>query len=160
MLHINIICVGKLKEKYLQDALSEYSKRLSKYCILNIVELPDEKLPANLNDSLIEQIKEKESNNIISHIEKNSYVISLDLKGKQYSSEDFSKKITDISLNISSNITFIIGGTLGLSKKVLDTSNELICFSKMTFPHQLIRIFLLEQIFRAFKISNNETYHR
>ncbi len=160
MLHINVICIGKLKEKYLQDALSEYSKRLSKYCILNITELPDEKLPNNLNDSLINMIKEKESNNIISHIEKNSYVITLDLKGKQYTSEEFSRKINNISLNNSSSITFIIGGTLGLSDKVLKSSNELICFSKMTFPHQLIRIFLLEQIFRAFKISNNETYHR
>ena len=160
MLHINIICVGKLKEKYLQDALSEYSKRLSKYCNLNIIELPDEKLPNNLNDSLIKQIKSKESNNILSHIEKGSYVLALDLKGKQYSSEEFSQKITNISLNSSSNITFVIGGTLGLDENVLKNSNELICFSKMTFPHQLIRIFLLEQIFRAFKISNNETYHR
>lgn len=160
MLHINIICVGKLKEKYLQDALTEYSKRLSKYCNLNIVELPDEKIPNNLNDSLISQIKQKESNNIISHIEKGSYVLTLDLKGKQFSSEEFSKKITDISLNSFSSITFIIGGTLGLHENVLKNSNELICFSKMTFPHQLIRIFLLEQIFRAFKISNNETYHR
>lgn len=160
MIHINVICVGKLKEKYLQDALSEYSKRLSKYCSLTITELPDEKLPDKLNSSLIEMIKEKESNNIISHIEKNSYVLSLDLKGKQYSSEEFSDKINNISLNISSNVTFIIGGTLGLSERVLKCSNELICFSKMTFPHQLIRVFLLEQIFRAFKISNNETYHR
>ncbi len=160
MLHINIICVGKLKEKYLQDALSEYSKRLSKYCNLNIIELPDEKLPNNLNNSLINQIKQKESNNILSHIEKGSYVLALDLKGKQFSSEEFSKKITDISLNSFSSITFIIGGTLGLYENVLKNSNELICFSKMTFPHQLIRIFLLEQIFRAFKISNNETYHR
>ena len=160
MLHINIICVGKLKEKYLQDALSEYSKRLSKYCNLNIIELSDEKLPNNLNDSLINQIKQKESNNILSHIEKGSYVLALDLKGKQFSSEEFSKKITDISLNSFSSITFIIGGTLGLYENVLKNSNELICFSKMTFPHQLIRIFLLEQIFRAFKISNGETYHR
>lgn len=160
MLHINLICIGKLKEKYLQDALNEYTKRLSKYCILNIIELSDEKLPNNINDSLINQIKEKESNNIISHIEKNTYVISLDLHGIQYSSENFSKKLEDISLNTSGNITFIIGGTLGLSNNVLKLSNELICFSKMTFPHQLIRIFLLEQIFRAFKISNNETYHR
>ena len=160
MLHINIICVGKLKEKYLQDALAEYSKRLSKYCNLNIIELPDEKLPNNLNDSLIKQIKSKESNNILSHIEKGSYVLALDLKGKQYSSEEFSQKITNISLNSSSNITFVIGGTLGLDENVLKNSNELICFSKMTFPRQLIRIFLLEQIFRAFKISNNETYHR
>lgn len=93
MLHINIICVGKLKEKYLQDALSEYSKRLSKYCNLTIIELPDEKLPNNLNDSLINQIKQKESNNILSHIEKGSYVLALDLKGKQFSSEEFSKKL-------------------------------------------------------------------
>ena len=160
MLHINIICVGKLKEKYLKDGIAEYSKRLSKYCNLNIIELPDEKLPNNLNDSLINQIKQKESNNILSHIEKGSYVLALDLKGKQFSSEEFSKKITDISLNSFSSITFIIGGTLGLYENVLKNSNELICFSKMTFPHQLIRIFLLEQIFRAFKISNNETYHR
>lgn len=159
MLHINIICVGKIKEKYLQEAIQEYSKRLSKYCTLNIVELNDEKVPQNLNDSLIYQIKEKESNNIISHIEKNSYVFSLDLKGKQFSSEDFSKKINDISLN-NSSISFVIGGTLGLSDNVLKASKELICFSKMTFPHQLIRVFLLEQLFRAFKISNNETYHR
>lgn len=160
MLHINIVCVGKLKEKYLQDAISEYSKRLSKYCALSITELQDEKLPNNLNDSLINLIKEKESNNILSHIEKGSYIIALDLKGKQFTSEDFSEKIMDISTNNSSNITFIIGGTLGLSEKLLKASNELICFSKMTFPHQLIRAFLLEQLFRAFKISNNETYHR
>lgn len=160
MLHINIVCIGKLKEKYLQDALTEYSKRLSKYCILNIIELPDEKLPLNINPSLISQIKDKEANNILSHLPKNSYILALDLKGKQYSSEDFSKKITDISLNSFSNITFIIGGTLGLSNEVLNNSNELISFSKMTFPHQLIRIFLLEQIFRAFKISNHEIYHR
>lgn len=160
MIHINIICIGKLKEKYLQDALSEYSKRLSKYCNLDIIELPDEKLPANLNNSIINQIKEKESNNIISHIGKSSYTIALDLNGKQYSSEDFSKKIDNISLNTSSSITFIIGGTLGLSEKILNSCNELICFSKMTFPHQLIRVFLLEQIFRSFKILNNETYHR
>lgn len=160
MLHINIVCIGKLKEKYLQDALAEYSKRLSKYCILNIIELPDEKLPLNLNSSLISQIKDKESNNILSHIPKNSYILALDLKGKQYSSEDFSQKITEISLNSLNNITFIIGGTLGLSNKLLNNSNELISFSKMTFPHQLIRIFLLEQIFRSFKISNHEIYHR
>lgn len=159
MLHIDIICVGKLKEQYLKDCINEYSKRLSKYCNLSIIELPDEKLSDKLNDKLIFDIKEKESNNILSHIRKDSYVISLDLRGKQYSSENFSKKIENISL-INSSITFIIGGTLGLSDKLTFNSNELICFSKMTFPHQLIRVFLLEQIFRAFKISNNETYHR
>ncbi len=159
MLHIDIICVGKLKEQYFKDALNEYSKRLSKYCILSVVELPDEKVPDKLNDKLISDIKEKESNNILSHIKKDSYVISLDLRGKQFTSEEFSKKLENISL-INSYVTFIIGGTLGLSDKLISSSNELICFSKMTFPHQLIRIFLLEQIFRGFKISNNETYHR
>ena len=159
MLHIDIICVGKLKEQYFKDALNEYSKRLSKYCILSIVELPDEKVPDKLSDKLISDIKEKESNNILSHIKKDSYIVSLDLRGKQYTSEEFSKKLEKISL-INSSVTFIIGGTLGLSDKLISSSDELICFSKMTFPHQLIRIFLLEQIFRGFKISNNETYHR
>lgn len=160
MLKINIICVGKIKEKYLQDAIQEYSKRLSKYCSLSIIELADEKVPQSINDSIISQIKEKECNNMLSHIDKNSYVIALDLHGKQYSSEEFSQKIENIQVNGSSTITFIIGGTLGLTEKLLSQSDELICFSKMTFPHQLIRVFLLEQIFRAFKINNNETYHR
>ena len=160
MLHIDIICVGKIKEQYLKDAVAEYSKRLSKYCSLTITEISDEQVPNNLNDKLAQNIKQIESNHILSHIKRDSYVICLDLKGKQFSSEEFSKKIENIALNDSSNITFIIGGTLGMSDELLKKSNELICFSKMTFPHQLIRIFLLEQIFRAFKISNNETYHR
>lgn len=159
MIHINIICVGKLKENYLKDAINEYCKRLSKYCKLDIIEIADEQIPNNINDKISYNIKNIEGSKIISNL-KNSYVISLDLKGKQYSSEEFSKKLENISLFINSNITFIIGGSLGLSDEVLEKSNELICFSKMTFPHQLIRVFLLEQIFRAFKIQNNETYHR
>ena len=158
MIHINIVCVGKVKESYLKDAILEYSKRLSKYCKLSFVEIDDEQIPNNLNTKISENIKEIEGNKILSHI-KNSYVIALDLKGKQYSSEDFSTKLENIAL-LNSNITFIIGGSLGLSQEVLQKSNELICFSKMTFPHQLIRVFLLEQLFRAFKIQNNETYHR
>ena len=158
MIHINVICVGKLKETYLKDAINEYAKRLSKYCKINIVEVPDEPIPSNLNDKLSESIKQAEGNKILSFV-KNSYVISLDLKGKQYTSEEFSDKLEKLSLN-NSSISFIIGGSLGLSNEVINKSNELICFSKMTFPHQLIRVFLLEQIFRAFKISNNETYHR
>lgn len=159
MLNINVICVGKIKEDYLKSAINEYSKRLSKYCNLNIVELPDEKLPNKLNNSIIDDIKYKECNKIIEHIKKDSYIICLDLNGKQVSSEDFSKKLDNIALNFNSSITFIIGGTLGLTKNVLDLANENLCFSKMTFPHQLIRVFLLEQIFRAFKISKGETYH-
>lgn len=159
MVHINIICVGKIKEKYLKDAIDEYSKRLSKYCKLDIIEINDEQIPSNLNDKISEKIKEIEGSKILSHL-KNSYIISLDLNGKQYSSEEFSKRLDNITVSDNSNITFIIGGSLGLSNEVILGSNELICFSKMTFPHQLIRVFLLEQLFRAFKIQNNEIYHR
>ena len=159
MLNINIVCVGKIKENYLKDAISEYSKRLSKFCNLNIIELSDEKLPSKLNDSIINEIKNKECTKIIQAIKKDSYIICLDLKGKQFSSEEFSEKIDNIALNFNSSITFVIGGTLGLNEEILSLSSEKICFSKMTFPHQLIRVFLLEQLFRAFKISNNETYH-
>lgn len=159
MVNINIICVGKLKENYLKEAIAEYSKRLSKYCNLKFIEIGDEKLPNKVNDSIAEEIKYKECNKILSNIKKDAYTLALDLKGKQYKSEEFSKKIENITVNGFSTINFIIGGTLGLTEEVLKNSNELICFSKMTFPHQLIRVFLLEQIFRAFKISNNETYH-
>ena len=159
MLNIQIICIGKIKENYLKDAITEYSKRLSKYCKLTIIELPDEKIPDKLNNSLSNEIKFKECSNIINHLKKDSYVIALDLKGNQYSSEEFSAEIEKISM-INSSITFIIGGSLGLNNDVLSLCNKKICFSKMTFPHQLIRLFLLEQLFRAFKISNNETYHR
>lgn len=159
MLNINIICIGKIKEQYLKSAIEEYSKRLSRYCKLNILELPDEKIPDKLNDNLSNEIKTKECNNIINHLKKDSYIIALDLTGKELSSEEFSKTIENISME-NSSISFIIGGSLGLTKALLNKCNKKICFSKMTFPHQLIRVFLLEQLFRAFKIQNNETYHR
>ena len=159
MLTINIVCIGKIKEKFFKDAIDEYSKRLSKYCKLNIVELPDEKIPEKINTNIENDIKSKECTNMINHIKKYSYIICLDLTGKEFSSEQFSKKIEDISME-SSQITFVIGGSLGLNQEILSLANQKICFSKMTFPHQLIRVFLLEQIFRAFKISNGETYHR
>lgn len=159
MLNIQIICIGKIKEDYLKDAINEYSKRLSKYCKLTITELPDEKIPDKLNNSLSSEIKSKECNNIINHLKKDSHIIALDLTGKQFSSEEFSLEIERISM-INSNITFIIGGSLGLNNELLNKCNQKICFSRMTFPHQLIRVFLLEQLFRAFKISNNEAYHK
>ena len=159
MLTINIVCIGKIKEKFFKDAIDEYSKRLSKYCKLNIVELPDEKIPEKINTNIENDIKSKECTNMINHIKKDSYIICLDLNGKEFSSEQFSKKIEDISME-SSQITFVIGGSLGLNQEILSLANQKICFSKMTFSHQLIRVFLLEQIFRAFKISNGETYHR
>lgn len=159
LLNINIVCVGRIKEDYLKSALAEYSKRLSKYCNLSFFEVPDERLPNKLNSSVINDIKNRECSKILEHIKKTSYVICLDLTGTEISSVDFSKKLDDICLNFNSSITFVIGGTLGLTYDVLNISNEILCFSKMTFPHQLIRVFLLEQLFRAFKISKNEAYH-
>lgn len=159
MVHINVICVGKIKEIFFRDAIAEFSKRLSRFCNLNIIELQDEKIPDKSNDKIEFAIKEKEGNNILSHIKKDSFVIALDLKGKELDSIEFSREIEKIS-STNSNITFIIGGSLGLSLEVLNSCDKLICFSKMTFPHQLIRIFLLEQLYRGFKISNNETYHK
>jgi 23S rRNA (pseudouridine1915-N3)-methyltransferase len=159
MLNINIVCIGKIKETYLKDAITEYSKRLNKFCNLNIIELSDEKLPNKLNDSMISEIKNKECTKMIQSIKKDSYIMCLDLKGKEFSSEEFSKKLENIALNFNSSITFVIGGTLGLNQEILSLANEKICFSKITFPLQLIRVFLLEQLFRAFKISNIETYH-
>ena len=122
------------------------------------MELQDEKVPSNLSEAEKLKIIEKESNNILANIKENSYVIALDLNGKQYTSEEFSEKIEQIT-QYSSHITFLIGGTLGMSNQLLSRANELISFSKMTFPHQLIRVFLLEQLFRGFKIQHNETYH-
>ena len=159
MIKINIICVGKIKEQYLKEAISEYSKRLSKYCNLNIIELPDKKIPDKTNENIEKQIKDLESKDILLHLPKESYNICLDLKGKEYSSVEFANLLNEISLT-NSTITYIIGGSLGFNEQVKNTCNKSICFSKMTFPHQLIRVFLLEQIYRAFKINNNETYHK
>lgn len=159
MLNIQIICIGKLKENYLKSAITEYSKRLSRFCKLEILELPDEKIPDKLNTNLCNEIKLKECGNIIRHIKKDSFIIALDLKGKKYTSEEFSSNLENISM-LNSTVTFIIGGSLGLTNELLTMCHQKISFSNMTFPHQLIRIFLLEQLFRAFKISNGETYHR
>lgn len=159
MLHINVLCVGKVKETFFKEAIFEYSKRLSRFCDLNIIEIQDEKIPDKSNEKIEQEIKDKEGNNILSHIKKDSYVIALDLRGKEFDSVTFSQEISRLSIT-NSNITFVIGGSLGLSEKVLSSCNEKICFSKLTFPHQLIRIFLLEQLYRSFKIANNEAYHK
>ena len=159
MLNINIVCVGKLKEKFFKEAVDEYSKRLSKYCKLEITELDDEPIPSKPNMKIIEEIKEKEGTNILSHIKKDSYIIVLDLKGIQLSSEELASSLEYLSLE-TSHITFVIGGSLGLTENVLKKANKVLCFSRLTFPHQLIRIFLLEQIYRSFKISSGEAYHK
>ena len=161
MINIKLICVGKIKEKSLKELCDEYIKRLSKYAKIEIIEVDDEKLPANASKADYEKIKELESKKIKEKIDKigKCTLFFLDLNGKEYSSEDFSKKIETLSTYGTSTLVFVIGGSLGMSKELLNISQNKICFSKMTFPHQLIRVFLLEQIFRAFKIQNNETYH-
>ena len=160
MLEINILCVGKIKEKFFKEAIEEYSKRLSKYCKLNIIEVADSKVPDNLSDNLKVKIKNEEAFRMLNYVKKETYLICLDLNGKEYNSVEFSEKISNLTVKGESKITFVIGGTLGIGDDILQLSKEKICFSKMTFPHQLIRIFLLEQLFRAFKICNGETYHR
>ena len=159
-MNITIITVGKLKEKYLKLAIDEYSKRLSRYCKLNIIELLDEQTPDNASEKDEIIIKDKEGKKILSKIKDNMYVVVLDLKGKMISSEEFSKFLDDRGVKGDSNICFIIGGSLGLSGDVIKRANYSLCFSKMTFPHQLFRVMLLEQIYRAFRISCGEPYHK
>lgn len=161
MINIKIMCVGKIKEKSLSSLLSEYEKRISKYAKIDIIEVQDEKFDKNLSENDISIIKEKESNKIIDKINKlsNPFLIALDLKGDNLDSIDFAKQIEKIPIKGYSTIVFVIGGSLGISDKLLSMANEKICFSSLTFPHQLIRVFLLEQIFRAFKVINNENYH-
>ncbi len=157
---INIICVGKLKEKYLCDAINEYSKRLKRFCSFSIIEVPDEKIPDNASSSTEKQIIKREAEKIQKYISDDDFVFSLCVEGTQLSSEDFSSKISSVTLSGKSTIDFIIGGSLGLDDSIKKRSNFLSSFSKMTFPHQLMRVILAEQIYRAFKINANEKYHK
>lgn len=159
-MNISIITVGKLKEKYLKDGIDEYKKRLTRYCSIDIIEVPDEKAPETLSSKEEEQIKEKEGQAILKHIKDTTYVVALDLKGKMLSSEELSDFLQDCALSGNSSIAFIIGGSLGLSKEVLQRANYKLCFSKMTFPHQLMRLILLEQVYRGFRIIKGEPYHK
>lgn len=156
---IDIICVGKIKEKYFKDAISEYSKRLSRYVNLSITEVPDEKAPENLSESEQVIVKNKEVERILKAI-KNSFVVVLDLQGKKLSSEGLADFIQKTTVSGNGAMTFIIGGSLGLSDEVIKKADFRLCFSDMTFPHQLMRVILLEQIYRAERILNNEPYHK
>ena len=159
-MRINIVCVGKIKEKYLKLGIDEFKKRLSKYCKLEIIELDDEKAPENLSDKEMLMIKEKEGKKILSKIKDNSYVIALAIDGKNLSSEELAETINKLGVRGVSNITFVIGGSLGLSDEVLSRADYKLSFSKMTFPHQLMRLILLEQVYRAYRINNGEPYHK
>ena len=159
-MRITIITVGKIKEKYLKQGIEEYTKRLSKYCKLEIIEVADEKAPENMSLAQEDIVKNKEGEKILKSIKEDSYIIALAIDGKGRTSEEFAKEIADLGVNGNSHITFIIGGSLGLSKTILTKSDEKISFSKMTFPHQLMRLILLEQVYRGFRIINGEPYHK
>jgi len=159
-MRISIVCVGKIKEKYLKLGIDEFSKRLSKYCKLEVIELDDEKAPENLSDKEMLMIKDKEGKKILSKIKDNAHVIALAIDGKNLSSEELADTIDNLGVRGTSHIVFVIGGSLGLSDEVLRRANYKLSFSKMTFPHQLMRLILLEQIYRAYRINNSEPYHK
>lgn len=161
MINIKIICIGKMKEKSMKEVLDEYIKKLSKFARLDIIELTDEKIPDNAKTAEISKIKEIESKKVLNTIDKigKTYVFTCDPNGKQIDSIEFADTI-ESSLLLNSTLTFVIGGSLGLSDTLKQKANKLISFSKLTFPHQLFRVILAEQIYRAFKIINNETYHK
>ena len=159
-MNVKILCVGKIKEKFFKDAISEYSKRLSKYCTLDIIEVADEKTSENASDVEIALVKDKEGERILKAIKDKDFVIALAILGKQMDSVAFSKYMENLTISGHSSIVFVIGGSLGLSDSVLSRSDFKISFSEMTFPHQLMRVILLEQIYRGMRIINNEPYHK
>ncbi len=157
---ITVISVGKLKETYLKDAIAEYSKRLTSYCKLEIVEVADEKTPDQASQAAEEVVRDKEGQRILKHIKDDAFVITLEIDGFMLSSEALAKKMGNLGLQGKANIVFVIGGSIGLGKAVRQRSDYALSFSKMTFPHQLMRVILLEQIYRAFKILKGEPYHK
>lgn len=159
-MRITIICVGKIKEDFYRKAVSEFEKRLSKYCKLEIIEVQDEKTPDHASEALEEQIKEKEAARILKHIKEDAFVYTLEIEGKNPDSVSFANQINQLAIRGKSHIQFIIGGSLGLHHSVTGRSDQALSFSKMTFPHQLMRVILLEQIYRSYRIIMGEPYHK
>ncbi|RYN14001.1 50S rRNA methyltransferase [Bifidobacterium animalis subsp. animalis] len=159
-MNIDIVCVGKVKERYLRDAIDEYCKRLSRFAKVDVIEVADEKTPEHASDTLNAQIKEKEGERILKHLRDSAFVVALAIEGDQLTSEQLAARIAQWGLHGVSHLQFVIGGSLGLDPRVLRRANMLLSFSKMTFPHQLMRVILLEQIYRAFKINAHEPYHK
>lgn len=157
---ITLITVGKIKEKFYEAAIAEYSKRLSRYCKLEIIQVADEKTPDKASEALEQQIKEKEGERILSHIKDGSYVIALAINGEMLDSEQLAARMEKLGVGGQSQIVFLIGGSLGLSDQVLARADYKLSFSKMTFPHQLMRVILLEQIYRSYRIISGEPYHK
>ncbi len=159
-MNIDIVCVGKVKERYLRDAIDEYRKRLSRFAKVDVIEVADEKTPEHASDTLNAQIKEREGERILKHLRDGAFVVALAIEGDQLTSEQLAARIAQWGLHGVSHLQFVIGGSLGLDPRVLRRANMLLSFSKMTFPHQLMRVILLEQIYRAFKINAHEPYHK
>ena len=157
---ITLITVGKIKERYLRDAAAEYVKRLGKYCKLELLEVADEKIPENAGNAAEESVRAKEGERILKFVRDNVYIITLEIDGAQLSSERLAERIENLGIQGRSHIIFIIGGSIGLGKEVCERSDFSLSFSKMTFPHQLMRVILLEQIYRSFRIINGEPYHK
>ena len=157
---ITILCVGKVKEKFYRDAIDEFAKRLTRYCKLEIIEVIDEKTQEQSTESEIRLVKEKEGERLLKHIKEDAYVITLCIDGKQLDSEELSEKIEKLGIQGVSHIYFVIGGSLGLADEVIHRADYKLSFSKMTFPHQLMRVILLEQIYRSYRIMNHEPYHK
>ena len=159
MMYVSVICIGKLKEKYLKDAVLEYSQRLSRFCRLEIIEIPDEKIPDNAGEKLEEQIKEREGRLIIAKLKSGTRVFAMCIEGALVSSEDIACEVESAAMQ-GAGIAFVIGGSLGLSDEVKSRADKRISFGRITLPHQLMRAVMCEQIYRAFKIINNENYHK
>ncbi|WP_270180648.1 23S rRNA (pseudouridine(1915)-N(3))-methyltransferase RlmH [Alkalihalobacillus sp. CinArs1] len=159
-MNISIVTVGKLKEKYLKQGIAEYTKRLGPYAKIEVIEVPDEKAPENLSEVEMEQVKQAEGNRILSKISPDAHVIALAIQGNMKTSEKLAKDLDQLATYGKSKVAFVIGGSLGLSEDVMTRANDTLSFSKMTFPHQLMRLVLVEQIYRAFKINRGEPYHK
>lgn len=159
-MNITILCVGQIKEKYFRDAIAEYQKRLSRYCKLQMIEVADEKTKENASEVENDLIRKKEGERLLKHIKDSDYCITLEIDGKMLTSEGLSKEIDRLGLAGKSSLVFVIGGSIGLDTAVLKRSDYALSFSKMTFPHQLMRVILLEQIYRSYRIMRGEPYHK
>ncbi len=157
---ITVLCVGKIKEKYFESGIAEYAKRLTRYCKLEIIEVADEKTPDNASDLVERQIKEKEGERLKKHIKDDDYVIALAIEGKELDSVELSNKIEKLGVDGISHIIFLIGGSLGMEEELLKRADFKLSFSKMTFPHQMMRMILLEQVYRSYRIMKGEPYHK
>lgn len=160
MMKITILCVGKIKEDFYRKAVLEYTKRLNRYCKLELIEVADEKTPETAGDALARQIKDREGERLSKQIKEDSYVVALAIEGKSMDSTAFSASLEHLGLSGKSHVVFVIGGSLGLSERIIKRADALVSFSKMTFPHQLMRVILLEQIYRGFRIMHHEPYHK